>query len=365
MKILVFEPNNHHFEILPGFCQLFIKLGCDVDLLVRSHSALGDEFCRASIHVRVFNYEEDGYVALAKRCEHQKYDYIFISSFDHLEKGQWVDTVKRVEDLNLNIPYFGCFHDLNNVGLYNNNVMLRDGRIVALSEYKYNGIRIPMVNPHFYSSSKGNHKKNDVTSFAMIGTSNWRNELEHSLDSKYLTGISYKIYSIGAFDSVKYRRNRYKRMIFFPIAKLLHFSKYTNPNNKPATSKAIQHITNNGKLPFQEMYSIIERSDFILLNIKTHQNTDFITTRTSGAKQLALGFEKPPILSEEVAKAYGFDSSNAVIYQTGHLDEALYRACTLSKLEYQQMTDSLEKLSKSIEKKSLENLQKVIEGIRQ
>lgn len=365
MKILVFEPNKHHYEILPGFCQLFIKLGYDVDLLVRNHSALGNEFCRANIPVSVFNYDKDGYTALAERCKYEKYDFIFVSSFDHIENGQLIDAVKRINDLNLNIPYFGCFHDLSNIGQFNNIELFRKGRIIALSDYKFNNACIPMVNPQYFCESVKKHSKNDVTSFVMVGTNIWRNELEHSLDSKHIKGIKLRIDSIGGFDAVKYRKNRYKRMIFYPIAKLFHISKYSNPNMKPATRQSINKITNVGKLSFQEMYSTIERADFILLNIKIHPNTDFISNKTSGSKQLALGFNKPPIMPEEIAKAYGFDDTNAVIYQAGRLDDALIRACNLSDQEYLKMIDSLDKFSNSIEKKSLMNIQKVIEGIRQ
>lgn len=363
MKILVFEPNNHHYEILPGFCQLFIKQGHDVDLLVRSHLALGDEFCRANISVRVFYYDEDGYTALSKLCEEGKYDCIFVSSFDHIENGQLINSVKKIEDLDLGIPYFGCFHDLSNISKYENNDLLRKGRIVALSEYTYDNICIPMVNPQYFSLEIERHQKNEMASFVMVGTNIWRNELEHSLDSERLKGMDYIIESIGAFDEQKYRRNRLKRRFFYPIAKLFNISKYSNPNMNPATRKAIQRIVNVGKLPFPEMYSTIERADFILLNIKVYPNTDFIMNKTSGSKQLALGFRKPPILPEEIAKAYGFDNTNAIVYHEGHLDEALLKACNLSNEGYQQMTDSLDKLSEIIENKSLDNLKNIIERL--
>lgn len=363
MRVLVFEPNNHHFEILPGFCELFEKLGFEVDLLVRNHSALGDEFCRASTSVGRFFYDKDGYAALKKHLTEVKYDIIFISSFDHIDNGQLIDVYKRLEEMKFKAPYIGCFHDLNNIGKFNNLNLLNNGRIVTLSDYKYNDTLIPMVNPQYFSDKLERHQKNDVTSFVMVGTNIWRNELEHSLDSKRLKGIDFTIDSIGAFDVKKYHKNRLKRMVFYPIAKTFHISKYSNPSMKPASKDAIQHISNIGKLAFPEMYNSVERSDFILLNIKVKPNADFITRKTSGSKQLALGFNKPPIMPEEIASAYGFDSTNAVLYSEGHLDDAIVRACRISNQEYQHMTESLKVLSTAIEKKSLANLQKVIEDI--
>lgn len=363
MKVLVFEPNNHHYEILPGFCRLLEKLGFEVDLLVRNHSALGDEFCRARTSASVFQYDMDGYVALKKRLTDNEYGFVFVSSFDHIENGQLIDIIKRLDGMHLKIPFCGCFHDLSNIDKFENINLLRDGRIVTLSDYRYKDNLIPMVNPQYFSEHLEKHQKNETTSFVMVGTNIWRNELEHSLDSKCLKGLNFNIDSIGAFDEKRYHKNRLKRIVFFPIANILHISKYSNPSMKPASKKAIRHITNLGKLAFPKMYNTIESSDFILLNIKVKPNTDFITRKTSGSKQLALGFNKPPIMPEEIASAYGFDSKNAVLYSEGHLDDAILRACTMSNQEYQQMTESLRYLSAEIEKKSLSNLQKVIESI--
>ena len=174
MRVLVFEPNNHHFEILPGFCKLFEKLGYKVDLLVRDHTAFGDEFCRAQISVRVFHYENDGYVALGARLKEEKYNFVFISSYDHIDNGKLVNSVKRIEEVNLKIPYIGCFHDLSNIGQFENIDLLKKGRIVTLSEYKYNGTDIPMVNPQYFNEIVERYHKNNVTSFVMVGTNIWR-----------------------------------------------------------------------------------------------------------------------------------------------------------------------------------------------
>ena len=344
MRILVFEPNNHHYEILPGFCKLFERLGFEVDLLVRNHSGLGDEFCRANISVNVFQYDKDGYEALKKRVIDKEYCFVFISSLDHIEDGKLIDIVKRLDDIHLKTPFFGCFHDLSNIDKFENVNLLKDRRIVTLSDYMYKDTLIPMVNPQYFSEHLEKHKKNETTSFVMVGTNIWRNELEHSLDSECLKRINFNIESIGAFDEKKYNKNRLKRTVFFPVARILHISKYSNPSMKPASKQAIQHITNVGKLPFPEMYHTIEKSDFILLNIKVKPNTDFITRKTSGSKQLALGFNKPPIMPEEIADAYGFDSTNAVLYTEGHLDDALIRACRINDQEYQQMKKNIENM---------------------
>ena len=363
MRVLVFEPNNHHYEILPGYCKLLVDLGYTVDLLVKDHSKIGDEFCRADISVGMIHYDGDGYAALDKQLREEKYDFIFVSSFDHIVDLQLINVVENIEKINKDIPYIGCFHDLSDIDQYNNINLLKNRRIVTLSDYQHNGVSVPMVNPQYFCEKVDRHEKNNVTSFIMVGTNIWRNELEHALDSKRLKGTNFKIESIGAFDKKRYRKNRLKRKVFFPIARLFHISRYSNPNMKPASSNALRHITNVGKLPFPEMYRTIEKSDFILLNIKVNPNTDFITNKTSGSKQLALGFNKPPILPEKIAKAYGFDQTNAVIYSEGHLDDALLRACSLSKQEYQLMTRSLNALAERINKKSLDNLQKVIENI--
>ena len=87
---------------------------------------------------------------------------------------------------------------------------------------------------------------------------------------------------------------------------------------------------------------------------------DFTANRTSGTKQLSLGFLKPCIIERSVAEYYGFTDRNAIIYDDGNLTMAVERAICMSEEEYQDMVSELEKLCTEIRDRSEKNLQSMI-----
>ena len=52
-KVIIFEPNAYHYEILPGFAKYFLDLGYEVDLLVHAHEEMGNEMqlCNFDINI--------------------------------------------------------------------------------------------------------------------------------------------------------------------------------------------------------------------------------------------------------------------------------------------------------------------------
>ena len=56
--VLIFEPNNYHFECLPGYTKYFIDLGYNVDILSLNNSL--DSFClfEEKYKIRFFVYDD-------------------------------------------------------------------------------------------------------------------------------------------------------------------------------------------------------------------------------------------------------------------------------------------------------------------
>ena len=56
-KILIFEPNFHHHECIPGFTKYFIDLGYDVDILLTSNGIDSLSLFRQINKLRLFTFK--------------------------------------------------------------------------------------------------------------------------------------------------------------------------------------------------------------------------------------------------------------------------------------------------------------------
>ena len=125
--------------------------------------------------------------------------------------------------------------------------------------------------------------------------------------------------------------------------------------------RRVSELEVTGKIPFSTLFSLIDASDFIALNVYERVADDFSSIQTSGSKQLSLGFLKPCIIEKSMADYYGFDETNAVVYEKGEFVEALERGISMSEEEYAEMVGALRVLRDKIREKSLENLRIILE----
>ena len=115
-----------------------------------------------------------------------------------------------------------------------------------------------------------------------------------------------------------------------------------------------------GKVSFDTMYDLIDSCDFISINIKKDHLKEFSTVRTTGSKQLALGFCKPCIIEKNCASYYGFTEENSILYDEGQLDEAVQKACALTDEEYIKMQNSMHSLLMDTRSTSIDNLNHIL-----
>ena len=128
----------------------------------------------------------------------------------------------------------------------------------------------------------------------------------------------------------------------------------------PRSLKAATTVVDN--LPFEDLYDLVDGSDFLVCNIEAPYEEEFATVRTTGIRQLSLGFLRPCIIQREHAEYYGFSERNAVIYERGELAQALLRATDMPAAEYDAMCRELDALRQEVEHRSLANLERAIVG---
>jgi hypothetical protein len=120
-----------------------------------------------------------------------------------------------------------------------------------------------------------------------------------------------------------------------------------------------------GKLSAEDLSKKLLESDFflMLLDPKNSDHDEYIKIRSTGSAQLVYGYRRPAIVHKKFAQPYGFDNSNAVVYDREDLADAMYKAITMYQEEYDEKQENLCKLSERIYRESLLNLEKKVKSI--
>ena len=343
VKVLIFEIKPHHFEIIPGFVSLFLQLEYEVDCLLQDAGSYGDVFCRCEEikkQIRVYNYTSESVLdRLLELQRKNKYGIVFFSSIE--EKCQ--EAAQLLKQTNTKLA--GCCHVFNDAD--RETFPYFDGRIVTLSETTNPYGHFPEVNANRFCDDEQESRKHKNSTVICVGASNDHYKLAKAVEK---TGIHLTLI-----------RKRYTiiHLIKYLLIRCFKLNKHDWKRYRPIIKGSGIEVT--GRIPFPEMFSRIEASDFIAINMYESVMDEFSSSRTTGSKQLSLGFLKPCIIEKSMADYYGFDETNAVVYEKGEFAEALERAVGMSREEYGDMVAELKKLRDKVRRESLENLRLVLE----
>ena len=369
-RILLLEPNRYHFETIPGLCYYFDQLGYSIDCLVQKHDHFGDEFCYAKALKAKINYifyeHSEMIKIISDMTSRNEYDYIVLNSFDYGYNDKMHSIYANIKDIaKSKYGIIAFYHRLS--AYYENRKTdmepANENRIFSLSPVKQDNLSFPMVNSSFFKDNEDVTKHKNGRTIITIGTSNDDNDLRKAARSVTDKHKEPTVIFVGYKTKKELFIAQIKRIIAAVISKVVK-SYSTDKKPYPYFSLAFKkNMKLYGKVSFDTMFSLIEESDFISINLKPHLLDEFSTCRTTGGKQLALGFGKPCIIEENCAAYYGFSSDNSIIYKNGHLDEAIQRACNLTDEEYNKMQTSMIALQAKIRKESMYNLQNMLSAI--
>ncbi len=369
-RILLLEPNSYHFETIPGLCYYFDQLGYSIDCMVRKHDNYGDEFCFAKDLKAKINYifyePSDMIERLSDMTNKTEYDYIVLNSFDYGKDGKIHSIYADIKGIaKSKYGIIGFYHSLSSY--YDNQAtdveLLNENRIFSLSPVNEGSVSFPMVNSYFFKdNNKLNHTNNHRT-IITIGTSNDDSVLRKAASSVTDKSKEPTVIFVGYKTKKELFIAQIKRIIAAILSKIVR-SYSTDKKPYPYFTIAFRkNMRLYNKVSFDTMFKLIDESDFISINLKTHLLDEFSTCRTTGSKQLALGFVKPAIIEERCAAYYGFTEENCILYKEGHMDEAVQKACSMSDEEYNKMQRSMLALQKMISEESINNLRKMLSAI--
>lgn len=334
-SILVIEPNNCHGEVIPGFVKYLNDLGYNVDVVMHSKVYRQRPFSR--IHQKNNRYFLLNYYLLnalykLKKLADYKLILLTSSSSYHYAKDKLSQSsmdVLKLRDLK-NVAVVE--HELDDVERFEEESYIKAGRLITLGQFEQ-GV---MVNPHYFGPIK-TKSKNSMTTFVVVGGINPKRK-NHAILIEAIKGLldqgmrDFKVNVIG------------------------------RGNLKSLPSEIRPYVKIKGFLDFPAMYKEMEKADFFLplLDENNSDHDRYITTGVTGSAQLIYAFAMPPVIHKKFASFYGFEETNAIIYEN-NIVKAMATAINLNKDEYSQMQNNLKTLAAGIYEQSLSNLSKILE----
>jgi len=337
-NVVFIEPNVTHAEILPGFAHYFLLLGYNVHVIMRRKCANEDPFVNMdaeNLHIYKSSYQA---THLLYRCIENGFDLIVLMSslvyaappYDFLQNHKYLYKTK--------LGTIAVLHNINEFTSVSMKILIQQSRIITLQPFSNfrNGYSVAPI----YFTNVETHKKNSTTQFVVIG-----NFEESRRDYELL------------FEHID--------MLLAMEIKNFSVTLIGEASNFKKLKKIYRFLHILGRLNFKDMYDQLKNSDFIipLLNSNNQLHLKYGLIKTSGSRQLSLGFLTPCIIEKHFADCFGFTTSSAIVYEKPEFLNSLHKAIVMSSKEYNYYIENLKLQSEKIHNESLQNIKKLLKGL--
>lgn len=286
-SILIFEPNEFHFECTPGYVKYFTELGFNVDILIH-HSGIDSLFLfKTTENIRLFIFEK--VESLNKYSTNLssviKQYYLIILQTADINKG---NLFSKLGLLSINNSIF-VFHNLDFIEKMNYSKYLEQNRIWTLGNFSQ-GLQ---VNPNYFGHIDVK-EKNPITRFFLTSTydRDYTNLINSAINLKN-ENFNFEIFVVG-------------------------WLKKFNINQIP--EKIYNNFIFKYGISYRELYQKIVNSDYIIIPLDPNRKNDikYKTTKVTGSIQLSYGFLKPSIINQNFADIYNLNDKNSLIFNDSY-----------------------------------------------
>jgi len=328
--------SKSHSEVVPGYVKYLHDMGYHVSVLVEPARLKEGLFSRVKLKNVSYN-----------KMNSKESRRFFKNGDLGKIKGILVTTAGKICDC---VHYEQCYNFFNNtidkkrLFFVEHDIKdavdngLWDERIITLRNMDYKNAKSIAVNPHYFGDVIVTPKNQDIVKFLTVGVIKPRKKNNSTiidavlkLHKKGITNFKVVVVGKGKIQDIPKEIRKY-----FDI---------------------------KGRLPFDKMYSEIEKSDFILTSYDDNNPSHlrYITTGTSGNFQLIYGFLKPCLIAEKFAPINGFDCENSIIYKNAeHYADAMEKGITMVTSDYLVMQDNLKQYVDNLYQESLYNFKEAI-----
>ena len=350
-KVILFEPNPYHSEVLPGIARYFEDLHYAVDVYIR------EEIINLNVFVRyddfkgtIIPYSLKDIPVIFSKENIAKYDFVFFSSMEHSENGKFETFLNELGYIPAaRFGILGMYHTNYLVDTFNDYELMQQGRLFCISDFQSTEkFPLSVLTPCFFGKVNTVYKNAGVKKRILIAG--------RCCDLRYLASAYWWLN--------KYERNNLEIVQVGMTAPKTNCILKIIRNVCALFNKKYKEIpiTYKGILSFPEMYDEIEKCDFILFLADPNKYTSckhYVEFSTSGSRQLSLGFVRPMILHADLAKCY-FSEDSCIAFDTGRLHIALKRILDMHADEYQELSLNLKKYAACLYELSSSNLKNVI-----
>lgn len=337
MKVLIFEPHPYHFEVLISSVYYFKQLGYITDLLVRENFNSEDVFSSCNfgdISIDFFHNDEEMINKLSRTKENE-YDFIFFNSMEYWRNGK----KERILDFigfqpESKFGILGIYHNLEMINK-TDNVLLEEKRIFALTPSVVDGYDIPMFAGCYFGEFYTETKLNNNLIF--VGLSN-----DRCLIEKNLTPYNKKVHItvLGKISPKKdFIRKIAKKFINIVCSIINIETKY----KKTGSILGFLRINYCVSPTFSKMYQEICESNYIgiVMDLNDEITFPFLHGKTSGSKQLVLGFNKPCLINSKLCDSFKLNPKYCITFDDNDIASGLEMIQNISFDEYKKMQSVL------------------------
>lgn len=354
-EALIFEPHPYHYIVIPGIIQYFNNLNFEVTVLIRKCGDYDLVTSNKELKFRTIYYSDKSLQEDLKPLENIFFDVLFYSSIEYFKGEERLIASTLLKDSKIKFEVsMGIQHNPLLIPTLGTANFVRYKRLFALSEAYYHGTEIPIVIPTYLRAYE-KKTKNDRT-ILYIGRSNNLDVILSQVSAAKMQGYSdYKVYVVGVSrkEAIWQRRKEIVKNI---VAKLKRKSiKYVYPMS------IYKRITFCGVVSFSTLFQYAQDCSFIGMAFDATSQYDFYNGKTTGALIWALSLDKPCVVQDEYAKAYGLDKKCSVVCEKNDIKNGIVEAIQVKNEAYCEMVHEMHNKQIYFAKLSMMNLKSSIE----
>ncbi|TKZ35791.1 hypothetical protein [Brachyspira catarrhinii] len=338
--ILIIEANYYHGETLVSYAKYLLDIGYNIQFILNKNLEKENPFCRFNSNNVYVNYIYMSKPFLKMFLNNNflsNYKLIFIST-------DWVYIDHDPFVIHKNIPHtiknktIIIEHDAKNFAKENEENIIKENRLFTLLPRSYKEYTTKMINPNYFGEIKktNNLNKNTIV-FIAVGVihkgykghyvleATIKKLLECNIRNFRIDIVGYGDFEID--DSIK------------------------------------DYIRFKGRLGFEELYSSIELSQYLLflLDPNNEEHNRYLNENVSGALQLSLGFSIIPLIDEKFSETFGLNKNNSIIYKNNDLFSAMVKAINMNQNSYISLQNELTSLQMKYREESIDNIKNYLQ----
>ncbi len=331
-SVLILEANDFHGVTLPNYIDYFSTLGYDVHVLVVfGQNIMFKPLCRTTAPYTLWTGTFGDIKSFFQRIDCSNlFDFVFTNTTFFADKRSVFEVLGKVPrgiygSLMLEhnpIPYIQQFNET----YYINERMLFTLAGQCGTE---------CVGCTTIGHVKEHVKNKNFTNFILVGALAKSNRNFDSL-----------------FEGVRHLINKGIKNFYITLV---------GPGSLNLPKDVAPFIHIKGMLPYDQMFDLIEKADFILsmMDYSVEDHRKYAGNWYTGTAILSHSFIKPMLIQRPFAKSYGCTSENSLIYD--EIKDALLEAVQMNGDSYQQLTGHLKCKVSSLREQHLNSLKSIIE----